>query len=177
MLRYFALSAESQNLTFSGSTRCDSMDDTYKINAARTEMREAYLSGDTARLLAVFHPDGFTDMSEGSPSRYGSDARMSLAEEATKLFASYSVKFVPIIIEISVMDAVAFDRGWHEFILAPKAGGEMIRKRYRYFNTWKKVANGEWKITLHVNNTDVPEQVGGVQSTWFLSEKERAAAR
>jgi hypothetical protein len=33
------------------------------------------------------------------------------------------------------------------------------------------VANGEWKITLHVNNTDVPEQVGGVQSTWFLSEK------
>jgi hypothetical protein len=30
---------------------------------------------------------------------------------------------------------------------------------------------------LHVNNTDVPEQVGGVQSTWFLSEKERAAAR
>ena len=100
------------------------MDDTYKINAARTEMREAYLSGDADRLLSVFHPDGFTDMSEGSPSRYGGDARLNLAEEATKLFASYSVRFVPIIIEISVMGAVAFDRGWHEFILAPKAGGK-----------------------------------------------------
>ena len=98
------------------------MDDKYKINAARTEMREAYLSGDTDRLLAIFHPDGFTDMSEGSPSRYGGDARVSLAEEAKKLFASYSVKFVPIIIEISVMDAVAFDRGWHEFILAAESG-------------------------------------------------------
>jgi len=153
------------------------MDDTYKINAARTEMREAYLSGDADRLLAVFHPDGFTDMSEGSPSRYGGDARLHLAEEATKLFASHSVKFVPIIIDISVMDAVAFDRGWQEFILVPKVGGEMIRKRYRYFNTWKKVPNGDWKITLHVNNTDVPEEVSGVRSTWFLSEKEEAAAR
>ena len=153
------------------------MDDKYKINAARTEMREAYRSGDTARLLAAFHPEGFTDMSEGSPSRYGGDARLSLAEEATKLFASYSVKFVPIIIDISIMDTVAFDRGWHEFILSPRAGGETIRKRYRYFNTWKKLSNGEWKITLHVNNTDVPEQVGEVQSTWFLSEKEQVAAQ
>ena len=153
------------------------MDDTYKINAARTEMREAYLSGDVDQLLSLFHRDGFTDMSEGSPSRYGRDARLNLAEEATKLFASYSVKFVPIIIEISVMGTVAFDRGWHEFMLAPKAGGEMIRKRYRYFNTWKKVPNGDWKITLHVNNTDVPEEVGGLQSTWFLSEKEETATR
>jgi len=102
---------------------------------------------------------------------------LNLAEEATKLFAFYSVKFVPIIIEISVMDAVAFDRGWQEFILTPKAGGETIRKRYRFFNTWKKVPNGDWKITLHVNNTDVPEEVRGLQSTWFLSEKEEAAAR
>ena len=147
------------------------MDDKYKINAARTEMREAYRSGDTARLLAAFHPEGFTDMSEGSPSRYGGDARLSLAEEATKLFASYSVKFVPIIIEISVMEPVAFDRGWHEFILTPKTGGEPIRKRYRYFDTWRTDANGDWKISLHINNVDVPEQVGGFLSTWFLERE------
>jgi len=41
----------------------------------------------------------------------------------------------------------------------------------------EKGSNGDWKITLQVNNTDVPEQVGGLQSTWFLSEKEEAAAR
>ena len=153
------------------------MDDTYKINAARTEMREAYLTGDAERLLSVFHPDGFIDMSEGHPNMYGSDARLNLAREAEKLFACYCVKFVPITAEILVTGTVGFDRGWHEFILTPKAGGATIRKRYRYFNTWKKVPNGDWKITLHVNNTDVPEQVGGVKSTWFLSENEEAAAR
>ena len=151
------------------------MDDTYKINTATTEMREAYNSGETARLLSVFHPDGFIDMSEGSPSKYGNEARVGLGEEADKLFASYSVKFVPIIAEICVMDGVAFDRGWQEFTLVPTGGGETIRKRYRYLNVWKKVASGDWKITLHVNNSDVPEHVGGVQSTWFLSEKEDAS--
>jgi hypothetical protein len=153
------------------------MDDTYKINAARTEMSEAYFSGDADQLLSVFHPNGFTDMSDGSPSKYGNDARLSLRDEATKLFTSFYVKFVPIIIEISVMDAVAFDRGWHEFILTPKAGGETIRKRYRYFNTWKRLPNGDWKIALHINNTDVPEEVRGVRSTWFLHGKKEAAVR
>lgn len=148
------------------------MDDTYKINVARTEMREAYNGGDTTRLLTVFHPDGFIDMSEASPNKYGSEARQNLAEEAARLFASYSVRFVPIVAEISLMDSVAFDRGWQEFVLTPKNGGEQIRKRYRYFNVWKKASSGDWKITLHVNNTDVPEEVGGIQSTWFLSEKE-----
>jgi ketosteroid isomerase-like protein len=177
MVHCFALSPKFPEFRFDGSGRYGLMDDKYKINAARTEMREAYLSGDADRLLSVFHPDGFTDMSEGNPSKYGSDARLNLAQEATKLFASYSVKFVPIIIDISTMDGVAFDRGWQEFILTPKAGGETIRKRYRYFDTWKKVSNGDWKITLHVNNTDVPEEVGGILSTWFLTEKAEAAAR
>jgi ketosteroid isomerase-like protein len=147
------------------------MNDTYKINVARTEMREAYRTGDTARLLSVFQPDGFTDMSEGGPSKYGSEARSRLEEETSRLFASYSVKFVPIIIEISIMEPVAFDRGWHEFILTPKTGGEPIRKRYRYFDTWRKDANGDWKISLHINNVDVPEQVGGFLSTWFLERE------
>ena len=139
-------------------------------------MREAYLSGDVNLLLSIFHPDGFTDMSEGSPSRYGDDARSSLAAEARKIFSSYTVKFVPIIIEISVMGDVAFDRGWQEFTLVSKAGGETVRKRYRYFNVWKKTFAGEWKITLHVNNTAVPEEIKGVLSTWFLGEKETVTA-
>jgi len=46
------------------------MDDTYKINAARTEMREAYLSGDADRLLAVFIPM-VHDMSEAVPADTG----------------------------------------------------------------------------------------------------------
>lgn len=150
------------------------MDDKYKINEAWTEMREAYLSGDVGLLLSVFHPDGFIDMSESQPNRYGSDARLHVAGEATKLFAEYSVQFVPIVVDIQVMDGVAYDRGWLEFILVPKADGETQRKRYRYVNIWRRVSSGDWKIAVHVNNTDVAEKVGGVESTWFLSEKAEA---
>jgi ketosteroid isomerase-like protein len=152
------------------------MDDTYKINESRTEMREAYHAGDTARLLTVFHPDGFLDMSEDRPNMYGSQARLNVAAETEKLFASYTVKFVPITVELSVMDSVAFDRGWQEFVLSPKLGGETIRKRYRYFDTWAKLPGGDWKISRHINNLDVPEQIGGIQSTWFLSEQEAPPA-
>jgi ketosteroid isomerase-like protein len=151
------------------------MDDNYNINAARAEMREAYLTGDADKLLAVFHPNGFIDMSEGSPNRYGSDARLALAEEAKKVFASYTVKFVPIIVEIVVTAEVALDRGWQEFTLVPKSGGDPLHKRYRYIDVWKKDSKGNWKITWHVHNTDIPEEVDGVLSTWFLSEKEVVA--
>ena len=140
-------------------------------------MREAYVSGDVALLLSVFHPDGFIDMSEGKPNRYGAQARSHLATEAAKLFADYFVKFVPIVIDIQVMGGVAYDRGWLEFILDPKSGGETIRKRYRHLNIWKKVSTGDWKIAVHVNNTDVAEEVGGAFSTWFLIEKAESAVR
>jgi ketosteroid isomerase-like protein len=151
------------------------MDDTYKINEARTEMREAYHTGDTDRLLAVFHPDGFIDMSEGSPNRYGGDSRRGLAEIWSDVFDSYHVKFVPIVVQIKVTDRSAFDRGWLEFVLTPKAGGAPLRRRYRYVDIWSKTADESWKITIHITNMDVPEKVGGIESTWFLSEKEAIA--
>ena len=151
------------------------MDDTYNINEARTEMREAYHAGNTDRLLAVFHPEGFIDMSDGSPNRYGGDARRGLADTWSDVFHAYHVKFVPIVVQVRVLDRLAFDRGWMEFIFTPKAGGESIRKRYRYVDIWNKTANESWKITVHITNMDVPEKVGGLESTWFLSESEGIA--
>jgi uncharacterized protein (TIGR02246 family) len=150
------------------------MDDTYRINLAKTDLRDAYLTGDVDRLLSVFQSDGFTNMSEGEPSKYGREAISRLREETSQLFDLYSVQFTPIIIAISVLGPIAYDYGWHEFVLTPKAGGPAIRKRQRYFDLWSKNSDGAWKIALHINNADVPEQFGGVQSTWFLSETTRA---
>jgi len=140
---------------------CDSMDDTYKINAARTEMREAF-SPETRPGCLPFFTRWLHGHVRSQSSRYGSDARLSLAEEAAKCLRP-SVRFVPIIIEISVMDAVAFDRGWHE--IYPGAG-KLAGKRFQALPVLqyvKKVPNGDWKITLQVNNTDVPEQSRGIQ--------------
>ena len=54
------------------------MDETYRINLAKTQFREAYNRGDVDQLLSVFMEDGFTDMSEGTPSFYGQEAREGL---------------------------------------------------------------------------------------------------
>ena len=116
------------------------MDDTYKINTAITEMREAYNGGDTTRLLSPFFiPMGSLICRKPVRTNTGAKPGRNLAEEAARLFASYSVRFVPIVAEISLMDSIAFDRGWQEFVLTPKNGGEQIRKRYRYFNVGKRL--------------------------------------
>jgi ketosteroid isomerase-like protein len=146
------------------------MNDIYAINIAKTEFREGYNTGDIDRVAGVFSSSGFTDMSEGEPSKYGAEASAVLRQRLAKLFSTYSVKMTPIIIDIVVNGNSAYDYGWHEFILTPKSGGEPLRKRQRYFELWSKDAKGEWKIGMYFTNSDVREEVNGVLSHWFLSE-------
>ena len=147
------------------------MDDIYKINVAKTAFREAYNTGDVDRLLAVFTGEGFMSMFEGGPSQFGGVARSSLRKEAAEMFDEYSVQMSVIIIDIVVQGDTAYDYGWHEFTLKLKDGGELIRKRQRYFELWNKDSSGEWKIAFHINNQDVREELGSSVSHWFLSEE------
>ena len=151
------------------------MGDVYKINVAKTELREAYNAGDVDRLLTVFAPLGFTDMSEGRPSKYGEEAKLSLRDLVSELFKEFSVKFSPIVNRVVVLGDTAYSYGWHEFILTPKNGGESIQKRQRYFELWKRTESGEWKISFQINNGDVREELGGYATQWFLGEEQGAA--
>lgn len=148
------------------------MDNVYRINVAKTEFRDAYNTGDVDRLLKVFNPGGFTDMSEGSASKYGAEAISRLREQASQLFAEYSVNVSPIIIDIVILGDKAYDYGWHEFTLTPKDGGEKVRKRQRYFELWNRDAAGNWTISLYINNADVREELNSFASHWFLSEEQ-----
>jgi ketosteroid isomerase-like protein len=152
------------------------MDDTYRINVAKTEFREAYNSGDVNRLLSVFEEEGFTDMSEGGANHYGQEAREGVRERSTALFAEYSVKLTVIVNAIVVLGNTAYDYGCHEFTLNSRNGGETIRRRHRYFELWNKNSSGDWKISLFINNADVREELGGQLSHWFLSEERSGAA-
>jgi len=148
------------------------MSDIYAINVAKTEFREGYNTGDAGRLTAVFNPGGFTDMSEGEPSKYGREAIATWRLRLAMLFADYSVKMTPIIIDIVVLGNSAYDYGWHEFILTPKSGGDPIRKRQRYFELWSKNSEGSWKIAMYFTNSDVREELNGFASHWFLNEEQ-----
>jgi ketosteroid isomerase-like protein len=152
------------------------MDDTYRINLAKTELREAYEAADVDRLMAVFSSAGFTDMSEDGPTKYGTDAISSFRNEASKLVAEYNVTLTTIVNRIVVLGHVAYDYGWHEFTLRPKNGGEPVLKRQRYFELWNKDAAGNWKISLHINNADVKEELNGFASRWFLTGQQSPAS-
>ena len=143
----------------------------YAINLAKTTYREAYEQGDVEKLLSVFVTDGFTDMSEGLPSKYGQEARTVLRRRAEQLFADYRVKLNIIIIDVVIEGDTARDYGWHEWILTPKAGGPVVRKRDRYFELWTHEQDCSWRISFFLNNTDVREQIGPSVSRWFMTEE------
>ena len=152
------------------------MDDTYRINVAKTEFREGYNCGNVKQLLSVFQEEGFTDMSDDGPNHYGKAAREAFRERASKLFAEYSVKLTVLVNAIVVLGNTAYDYGWHEFTLNPKNGGETIRRRHRYFELWNKNSSGDWKISLFINNADIREELGGQVSHWFLSQDRSVSA-
>ena len=129
------------------------MDDYYAINAAKTEIREGYNTGDVSRILAAF-ADSLTDMSDGHPSFYEGDAKTVLKARLEKLFREYTVEMAPTIIEIIVEGDVAIDRGWHEMTLRPKIGGAEERRRTRYMEIWRRDARNGWRIEVFIDNAD-----------------------
>lgn len=151
------------------------MDTKYAINLAKTTYRKAYEQGDVEKLLSVFATDGFTDMSEGLPSKYGQEARTVLRSRAEQLFADYIVKLNVIIIDVVIQGNTAHDYGWHEWILTPKAGGPVVQKRDRYFELWTREHDSSWRVSFFLNNTDVRERIGSSVSRWFMTEEPAVA--
>jgi ketosteroid isomerase-like protein len=132
------------------------MDDTYAINLAKSNYREGFETGDVERVLSVFAPE-FTDMSDGRPNRYGADAALKLRSHLSEMFRDYRAQLNVIIIQIAVLGGTAYDYGWHELTLTPKAGGQPAYKRTRYLELWAKDAVGEWHIVKYMDNADLPD--------------------
>jgi hypothetical protein len=145
--------------------------DKYKINLGKTLYREAYEESDVEKLLSVFLSCGFTDMSDGMPSKYGGESRTVLRARSEELFSEYHVKLNVIVIDVVIQGDSAYDYGWHEWILMPKAGGPTVRKRERYFERWTQESDGSWRISFFLNNADVREQIGKSVSRWFMTEE------
>ena len=134
------------------------MDDSYAIRLAKTKLRDAYDEGDLKGVLSVF-ADGYSDMSAGLASFYGTEAQAVLKHRMKKLFARYHAQLAVTIISIQVQGPLAFDWGWHKLTLKPKKGGKAISTRTRYLEVWQKGADGHWKIAIFLDNVDVPPQM------------------
>jgi uncharacterized protein (TIGR02246 family) len=135
------------------------MDDRYAINVLKTEIREAYNTGNPERLLALLDND-FIHFSDTRKSGYGESGRQALRQYLTELFARYNARLVPIVIEIKLLGDVAVEYGWHELTLTPKDGGDAVEMRTRYLDVWRKDNTGNWKLAMFMDNADVPDQMG-----------------
>ena len=134
------------------------MDDVYAINVAKSHYRDGYNNGDVEKVLSVFAPE-FTDMSDGRPSRYRTDAAIKLRAYLAGLFETHEARLNVIIIDIAVLGSAAYDYGWHELTLKPKNGGQLRYRRTRYLEVWSKQPNGEWRITKYIDNADRPDTI------------------
>lgn len=131
------------------------MDDVTAISIAKTDFRDAYNNADVDALLELF-ADGFTDFTDGGPSFFGAEARVSLRQRTLQMFQQYRVEFAPIIIDVVVQGSTAYDYGWHKTWLHPKDGGPVTFRKERYFETWQRQSDGKWKLTLLMTNKECP---------------------
>jgi len=113
-------------------------------------------------------------MSLGELTGFGELGLDFMRERLRALFEQYRVKMVPIVIDVVVNGATAYDFGWHGITLTPKAGEPPLYQRVRYLERWKKNAAGEWKISFFVSNEDLKETFHGMQPRWFISENQVA---
>jgi ketosteroid isomerase-like protein len=130
------------------------MDDTLAINIGRTKIRDGYNDADFGLIRRVLDDD-LVNFSDNAPCWFGSEGIGCLREQLTQMWAQFAVKYTVIIIEIQLKGDMATEYGWQIFELTPKAGGIASKKRERYVDIWQK-KNGEWKLTVHITNRDVP---------------------
>jgi ketosteroid isomerase-like protein len=131
------------------------MDDIYAINLAKTHYQEGWNAGDIERLFSVIS-DAFIDMSNERPSFYFAEAKQALRGHFQGLHDRYEVRLDVTIIDVQVAGDTALDLGWESWTLTPKAGGTPIAKRSRYLETWRREADGQWRIAIFLNNADLP---------------------
>jgi ketosteroid isomerase-like protein len=125
----------------------------FAIHAAKTEVREGYNNADTGRILAIF-ADEFIDLSDGYATFFESQGKAMLRARLESLFRKYEVEMAPTVNEIKISGEIAVEWGWHTLTLRPKDGGPAELQRTRYVEAWTRNPQGEWHISLFIDNPD-----------------------
>jgi len=132
------------------------MDDLYSINVAKSEFRNCFNFSDVSKLLAIADPD-LVNFSDGQPCEFGSSGLEALKTRVEDLFVRFIAKLEVTVMEIRLQGDVAYDYGWHNWTLTPKAGGPLTRRRDRYVDIWRRNNKGEWKLWMYMDNRDVAD--------------------
>jgi uncharacterized protein (TIGR02246 family) len=122
------------------------------IVSANARFIDANKRGDTAAVAANYADDAIVMMPNMAAWR-GHDA---VQKGMVEFLSQMAVKDLSLKTEdVAVRGDVAVETGSYEMTVRSKAGKE-IKDKGKYVTVWKRQADGTWKITRDINNSDLP---------------------
>lgn len=127
-------------------------DDVTKINALRDNFVTAFNTGDAAKVV-----EGYTAGAIAMPAHHamvsGKDALLAYNRDQ---FSQLSFKVALTPVETVVSGDWGYDRGTYTMTITPKAGGPPVNDQGKYLVLIQKQADGSWKVTRDIDNSDMP---------------------
>lgn len=134
------------------SEKVGSSDDTAAVNKVRDEFLASFNAGDAGKVASLYAPDAVV-MPSHQPIITGRDG----VENYNKtFFEMYTAKITISPLETKVFGDRALDRGTYTIELTPKAGGNPIKDEGKYLILLQRQADGSWKVTHDIDNTNLP---------------------
>ncbi len=124
-----------------------------RIASLRYEYVSAWKSGNGEDVARLYTNDGIV-LYPNNPAVVGQ-------EEIVRYFNRFFDEFDPKNFELTSKEVKiagdwAFDRGTYRLSITPKKGGEVIEDNGKYLVILQRQADGSWKVSRDMDNSDKP---------------------
>ncbi len=120
------------------------------ITAVSKARAAAFSKGDAAGIAIHFTDDAML-MAPDKPAMQGREAVQSYYQS---IFDEYVPGLNSYYDEVEVSGDLAYGRGFAEVVLTPRQGGQTLRSTAKYINILKRQADGSWKTTHDIWNSN-----------------------
>ena len=122
------------------------------IEAANTAAVGAFNAGDLAKWSSVYAEDAIMMMPNAEAWK-GRAAIEAGAKAMTAAMAISNLKFTTE--DVMLGGDLAVETGTNEMTITPKKGKPIVDKG-KYVTTWKRQADGSWKVLRDISNSNLP---------------------
>lgn len=122
------------------------------IDAGNARAAAAMNSNDVEGWLANYTADAIV-MAPNQPAWRGTDGIRAGAKGLMDMFAVSNASFTTE--EVKVSGDLAVETGTFEMTMTPKQG-KAVTDKGKYIAIWERQADGSWKITRDIFNSDLP---------------------
>ena len=122
------------------------------IEAANAAAVAAFNAGDIAKWSSVYAEDAIMMM----PNSEAWKGRAAIEAGAKAMLAAVAISNLKFTTEDVMLGGdLAVETGSNEMTITPKKGKPIVDKG-KYVTTWKKQADGSWKVLRDVSNSNMP---------------------